>query len=383
MNSSSLPINIFKEGNLLMKNRLFHVLCVLLAIPILFVSSVSAASSARSDTTGNFTVPQGRTYTFKITSSGKPTLVAGSSSFRYVSTAKSGNDYFIKFSAVGKAGDGCGFYLDGSKSPVAIASILADIPHSDTTGNFTVPQGKTYTFKITSSSKPTLVAGSSSFRYVSTKQSGSNYFIKFSAIGKAGDGCGFYLNGGKSPVAIATIIPTSKTTSLAFAEDDHTKAIFHIGMTADQVKQAITENQMQIVQNEYPSSSLISTDNGVDLLFVLGTDSLGMISINSVSDTQLYSPYETQKGLKIGDTVETVKKLYGEPVEQEKYGDDINGLGVAYYYDIPINLDDYYKKQTVKNKSERGVYLRINISQSKGNNFDKVVNMIYADKANY
>jgi len=176
--------------------------------------------------------------------------------------------------------------------------------------------------------------------------------------------------------------PASRTKSLVFAEDDDTKAIFHLGMTSDQIKQALTENQMRTVKNEYPSSSVISTDSGIDLLFVLGTDLLGMISIDSVSETQPYSPYETQKGLKIGDTVETVRKLYGEPVEKEKYGDDINGLGVAYYYNISINMDDYYKKQTVKNKSDRGVYLRINISQSKGNNFNKVVNIIYADKAN-
>ena len=58
-----------------------------------------------------------------------------------------------------------------------------------------------------------------------------------------------------------------------------------------------------------------------------------MISIKSDSDTQLHSLYETQKGLKIDDVVETVRKLYGEPVKQVKYGDDINGLGVA--YDLP------------------------------------------------
>ena len=214
------------------------MLCALLVIPILFVSSVSAASSARSDTTGNFTVPQGRTYTFKITSSARPTLLAGSSSFRYVSTKQSGSNYFIKFSAVGKAGDGCGFYLNGGKSPVAIASILADIPHSDTTGNFTVPQGKTYTFKITSSSKPTLVAGSSSFRYVSTKQSGSNYFIKFSAIGKAGDGCGFYLNGGKQPTAVAEIISLQKSREwVAYAsnKDDYKLHVRRKDGTEDKV----------------------------------------------------------------------------------------------------------------------------------------------------
>lgn len=185
-----------------------------------------------------------------------------------------------------------------------------------------------------------------------------------------------------SPSNSTSAPPTSETKSLLFAEDDNTMAIFHIGMTADQVKQALTENQMQIVQNEYPSPNRISTNHGVDLLFALGTDLFDMISINSVSNTQLHSPYVTQKGLKIGDTAETVRKLYGEPLEQVKYGDDISGLGVAYYYDISINLDDYYKEQTVKNKSDRGVYLRINISQSKGNSFNKVVNIIYADKAN-
>ena len=200
-----------------MKNKLSRIFCVLLAIPILFVSSVSAASSAQSDTTGNFTVPQGKTYTFKITSSSKPSLAAGSKSFQYVSTKQSGSNYFIKFSAVGKPGDGCGFYLDSGKRPVAIASILANVPRSDTTGNFTVTQGKTYTFKITSSSEPSFAAGSKSFQYVSTKQSGSNYFIKFSAVGKPGDGCGFYLDSGKRPVAIAKITagtPHSDTTGL-------------------------------------------------------------------------------------------------------------------------------------------------------------------------
>ncbi len=136
------------------------------------------------------------------------------------------------------------------------------------------------------------------------------------------------------------------------------------------------------MQDEYPSENDFHTVDGVYLFSVLGTDLLGMISIDSSSDTQLYSPYETQKGLKIGDTVETVIKLYGQPVDKMEYGDDINGLGVAYYYDIPVNLDDYYKIQTDNLKSDRGVYLRINISQSKGDDFNKIVNIIYGDRAN-
>ena len=195
-------------------------------------------------------------------------------------------------------------------------------------------------------------------------------------------------NPSKSPVTTnsssnsTTTSSASEAKGLLFAEDDYTKAIFHIGMTSDQVKQALTENQMQTVKNEDPNPNRISTDHGIDLLFTPGTDLFDMISIESDSATQLHSPYKTQKGLKIGDAVEMVRTLYGEPVEQVKYGDNLNGLGVAYYYDIPINLDNYYKVQTVKNKSGRGVYLRINISQSKGNNYNKVVTIIYTEKAN-
>ena len=76
---------------------------------------------------------------------------------------------------------------------------------SDTTGRFYVQDGHTYQFKITAAGKPAFGAGSSSFRLVSQSQSGNDYFFKFQAVGRPGDGCGFYLNGGKTPIAIATI----------------------------------------------------------------------------------------------------------------------------------------------------------------------------------
>lgn len=95
-------------------------------------------------------------------------------------------------------------------------------------------------------------------------------------------------NPSKSPVTTnsssnsTSALPTSKTKSLMSAEDDHTKAIFHIGMTREQVKQALKDNQLRIKPDDY-----------------------------GASDKELSSPHETQNGLKIGDTVETVIKLYG------------------------------------------------------------------------
>lgn len=77
--------------------------------------------------------------------------------------------------------------------------------HSDTTGGFTVKQGGTYQFKITSDSKPTLVPGSAGFKLVSQSCSGPSWYFKFQAVGKAGQGVGFYMNGNKTPVAVATI----------------------------------------------------------------------------------------------------------------------------------------------------------------------------------
>lgn len=77
---------------------------------------------------------------------------------------------------------------------------------SDTTGGFTVKQWGTYQFKITSSTKPSFVCGNSDFKPIMQSQSGPNWYFKFQAVGRKGDGAGFYLNSAKSPVAIATII---------------------------------------------------------------------------------------------------------------------------------------------------------------------------------
>ncbi|MVB10866.1 hypothetical protein CAFE_15640 [Caprobacter fermentans] len=199
-------------------------------------------------------------------------------------------------------------------------------------------------------------------------------------------------NASKTPVTTdsssSSNSPTSETKSLMFAEDDQTKAIFHIGMTREQVKQALTDNGLRLEPNDYGASDeeVLNNDLGFGIIgglstsFDSKTDLLNQLIIWSASDTELSSPYETQKGLKIGDTVETAIKLYGEPLEKSKGGDAVNeDLSISYYYDLPINLDSYYEQckkiagpDNSSGSKKRGAHLRIDISQMKGDKFNRV-----------
>ncbi|WP_411676444.1 Ig-like domain-containing protein [Caproicibacter sp.] len=78
---------------------------------------------ASCDTHGVFDVQEGKQYQFKIVSDRKPVLVPGSSNFQCVRIRQIGGDWYISFVAAGKTGEGCGFYLNGSSAPVAIANI--------------------------------------------------------------------------------------------------------------------------------------------------------------------------------------------------------------------------------------------------------------------
>ena len=158
-----------------------------------------------SDTTGNFSVPINHSYTFKITANGKPSLVAGSNSFRYVSTKRSGNNYFVKFQATGKVGNGCGFYLNENRLPIAVATIT-NIPFkSDTTGLVSIKKNSMYQFMITSASRPYFAIGSSAFRLVSSSSSGNRYFYKTKAVGNPGQASGAYVNYSAKPVAVLKV----------------------------------------------------------------------------------------------------------------------------------------------------------------------------------
>lgn len=81
-------------------------------------------SPAVCDTTRNLSIKKGATYQFGVTSATQPTLVPGSSSLRLIASPHSGDHWYFKFQAVGKAGDGIGMYLNGAAKPLLVVTII-------------------------------------------------------------------------------------------------------------------------------------------------------------------------------------------------------------------------------------------------------------------
>ena len=155
---------------------------------------------ATSDTTADFSVAPGASYTFKITSATQPTFTVGTAGvFNYALVSQSGSDYFYKITAIGKVGDSAGIYLNGEK--LLVATIKSDIT-SDTTQDVTVAKGSSYTYKITTSTSPSFAIGTAgAFTYSLVGRSGNDYFYKITAVGNAGAKAGIYVNGQKINVA--------------------------------------------------------------------------------------------------------------------------------------------------------------------------------------
>ncbi len=87
----------------------------------LLVASVKApVANFKSDTTTAIKVAAGKSYTYKITSATAPSFGFGTTGVFTVSgITKSGNDYFYKVTAVGKAGAATGVFVNGVKVNVA------------------------------------------------------------------------------------------------------------------------------------------------------------------------------------------------------------------------------------------------------------------------
>lgn len=164
-----------------------------------------ASSGFVSDTTSDLTV--NGTYQFRITSLDGtiPFLTADNANFRVEFASQEGNDFFFKIHAQGAAGSTTVVSVNGVRLLTATVGGSAAGVISDTTAPFTVKKGETYQFRLTASERPSFAAGSASFTVEYAGQIGSDYFYKVYAAGNVGDGCGFYINGEASPVAVATI----------------------------------------------------------------------------------------------------------------------------------------------------------------------------------
>ena len=174
----------------------------------LLIATVGAhVPTFTSDTNNDFNVNS--IYQIKITSKdGKiPTFAIGTAGvFTAKFVSKVGNDYYYKLIAIGQSGAKAGVYVNGVKLLVAAVGTSVYSVKCDTTSSFKVKTGASYTFKLTAATKPSFGVGSSNvFNVVLVKIAGNNYFYKITAIGKAGTGCGFYINSGKTSVSAATI----------------------------------------------------------------------------------------------------------------------------------------------------------------------------------
>mgnify|MGYP002803033959 FL=1 len=158
-----------------------------------------------SDTNADLTV-DGR-YQFRITSldGHTPVLTVNNANFTVTLASRSGNDYFYVITCAGTPGSTAAVSVDGKYLLTATVGGSASGVVSDTTHPFTVAQGGTYQFRLTAATRPSFAAGSASFTVEYAGQEGNDYFYKVHAVGQAGDGCGFYINGEAQPVAVATI----------------------------------------------------------------------------------------------------------------------------------------------------------------------------------
>lgn len=168
----------------------------------------SQPSSCICDTLGPVNV--NGSYQFKLTSTdgSTPTVTVSGGSFHVGELVRDGNDYYVKVCAVGGVNTTGDVYVNGTR----VATLKALCPYggvsSDTTAPFTVRQGETYQFRLTSDTMPSMTAGSPSFVVEYAGNIGRDWFFKVRAVGEAGDGCGFYVNGAPFPVAIAHITAT-------------------------------------------------------------------------------------------------------------------------------------------------------------------------------
>lgn len=158
-----------------------------------------------SDTYGDLTV-SGR-YQFRITSlnGSKPVMSVSNESFAVSLASQNGNEYFYVLTCTGEPGSMAIVYMNGVFFLTATVGDTFSGVVSDTNAPFTVAQGGSYQFRLTAAEKPTMAAGSPSFTVAYVGNEGRDWFFKVTAVGETGDGCGFYVNGQKDPVAIAHI----------------------------------------------------------------------------------------------------------------------------------------------------------------------------------
>ncbi|HEX3039549.1 MAG TPA: hypothetical protein VHP54_04590 [Caproiciproducens sp.] len=92
---------------------------------VLLPKQVPAVASVRVDTGKTLKVKAGAAYQFMVTASSKPSFTAANNSvFKVTANGSKGNHYYFKATAVGKAGQSTGFYVNGEKAPRTVGTIV-------------------------------------------------------------------------------------------------------------------------------------------------------------------------------------------------------------------------------------------------------------------
>ncbi len=167
----------------------------------------------KSDTTSDFSLKKGASYTFKI--SGATSFNPGTNGiFKTEQVSKSGNDTFYKITAIGNPGQGAGFYISVPGQPAQkVCTVTVAVPDpvvmkSDTTSDFSVKKGASYTFKI--SGATSFNPGTNGvFKTEMMSKSGNDTYYRITAIGNPGQQTGFYMSVADQPTQKVCIVAVS------------------------------------------------------------------------------------------------------------------------------------------------------------------------------
>jgi hypothetical protein len=160
----------------------------------------------KSDTTKDFTLAENRSYIFKLTGVAQFTAQY-SGDFRIELLSRTGNDSYYRVTPNSIVGVHNDFFMYNGYTTQKVCTVTIGEPipmKSDTTQNFSLARGKSYTFKVTGATG--FNSGTAGvFTTELVKRSGLDSYYKITAVGPSGSSSGMYMGDGIKPVRVCTV----------------------------------------------------------------------------------------------------------------------------------------------------------------------------------
>jgi len=340
------------------------------------VKETSVPATIKSDTNSDFSIVQGKEYTFRFEVVGPqsitPTFTISGSAFRksgQTQTVENGHDvYYYKIKAVGSAGQASAVYtqLPGQtavKRCTVTVQGAASIK-SDTNSDFSVEQGKEYTFRFEvvgpQGLTPTFTISGSAFQKSGQTQTVENnhdvYYYKIKAVGNAGDTADIYtqLPGQSAVKSCTAVVKITTTTPMkgidvsehnGYVDWDTAKAaglqfaMIRCGYGGDiesqddaQFERNVSEcERLGIPWGTYLYSYALTTDNAKsELAHVLRLLEGKHPQFPVFIDMEDADDYKAKRGMPDSETLTEIMKIFCSGVKDAGY--------LAGYY---VNLDWY------------------------------------------